>query len=64
MILLKFYIVMIYKYGKGDDFICKEHKLKLTYSLTNDFYRYRNYLILDQNSCYNNKMENFRFGTN
>ena len=53
-----------FKYGKGDDFICNEHKLKLTSSLTNDFYRYRNYLILDQNSCYNNKMENFRFGTN
>ena len=30
-----------FKYGKGDDFICNEHKLKLTSSLTNDFYRYR-----------------------
>ena len=52
-----------FKYGKGDDFICNEHKLKITSSLTSDFYYYRNYLFLNQSSCYNNKMENFRFNT-
>ena len=51
---------------KRDHFICKNHKMKFSLSIVNDFFRNRNYLSLNQhmiNNCQRKTLTFFRFSS-